>query len=351
MKNHIARIAILAFVFVHFGCADESNSQASVDDTPTYSDLSELTDENYISVEQIEQIQNSDDETMDIEDQIELMSKKDKILIVGDSWASFPCVYNSMGKMIRDVDANIVEDNRCLRTTKLGVAGFEWIGSKQDLRAVKFLKETPRLKYIYLSMGGNDMMAVWNKDFTAAQELEVYRTTAETVKKIMDRYLAVRPDIKIILTGYDYPNFTPNHKIGLYREIFERMRSPSPDRLNPALAGLCKYLSRLANGKNIFYVQHLGISHYYDGNPEKGLARFKTLPPEQISPMSDPTIIGGDIKLPSSKKSMINWLFLIRDAFHLNTRMYRKVMHHTYYNLLSHVIAADDKTLSKNYQN
>lgn len=346
MKHCIARIAILAFVVLHFGCADHSNNQTATD-LSEYNDISELVDENYISVEQIEQMQESDDATMDIEDHFELMSKKDKILIVGDSWASFPCVYNSMGKMIRDVDADIIEDNRCLRTTKLGVAGFEWIGSKQDLRVVKFLKETPHLKYLYLSMGGNDMMAVWNKDFTPEQELEIYKSTAVTVKKIMDRYLAIRPDLKIILSGYDYPNFTPNHKIGLYRKIFKRMREPTPERLNPALAGLCQYLARLADGKNIFYIQHLGISQYYDGNPEKGLGPFKTLPPDQISPMHDPTILGGNIRLPSSKQSMINWLFVIRDAFHLNTRLYRKVMHHTYGNVLSHVIQQKDHSSSK----
>lgn len=257
MKNYIARITILAFVILQFGCAEPSDNHVA-QDTPLYEDLSELIDENYISVEQIEQMQESDDATMDIEDQLELMSKKDKILIVGDSWASFPCVYNSMGKMIRDVNADLKEDNRCLRTTKLGVAGFEWIGSKQDQRVIKYLKETPRLKYLYLSMGGNDLMAVWNKNFTKEQELAVYQSTAVTVQKIMDRYLAVRPDLKIILTGYDFPNFTKNHKIGLYRKIYERMGEPTPERLNPVLVGLCQYLSRLANGENIFYIQHLG---------------------------------------------------------------------------------------------
>lgn len=350
MKNRIARILILASVLWSFGCADQSNSQPQPnEDTPLYADLSELTDENYISVEQIEHMQESDDETMDVEDQYELMSRKDKILIVGDSWAAFPCAYNSMSKMIRDVNANIKEDNRCMRTTKLGVAGFEWIGSKQDLRTIKFLKETPRLKYLYLSMGGNDMMAVWHKSFTAEQELEVYKSTAVTVKKIMDRYLSIRPDIKIILAGYDYPNFTKNHTISLYREIFKRMGEPEPERINYALAGLCQHLSHLANGKNIFYIQHLGLSHYYHGNEDKGLSPLKTLSPDKISPMHDPTIIGGNIKLPSSKKSMINWLFIIRDAFHLNTRMYRKVMHHTYNNLLSHIIEPDDKLMVKNY--
>lgn len=330
MNNHFVKIALLAFF--------ASQPVFATDETYNFS---ELVDENYVSTEQIEQVQESDDVSYDIEDHTELFSKKDKILIVGDSWATFPCVYNSMGKMIRDVDADIKEDNRCLRTTKLGITGAEWIGSKWDLKTIKFLKETPRLKYLYLSLGGNDLMAVWTKHFTAEQELAVYKKTAATVQKIMERYLAVRPDLKIILSGYDYPHFTPNHKIGLYKKIFERMGSPSPDRINPTLAGLCRYMSGLGNGKNIFYVQHMGLSQFYDGVPENGLEAGRTLSPAQISTWTNPSIVGGDMRYPSSKNSMIHWLFLVRDAFHLNTRMYRKVLHHTYFNTLSHVIKQD----------
>lgn len=342
MRKQIARILFLAIVSLQFGCAESINNQ-NLAETPEYEDLSGLLDENFMSMDQISQIQDSDDVSLDVEDQLELMSNKDKILIVGDSWATFPCAYNSMGKMIRDRDPELKEDNRCLRTTKLGITAGEWVTSKQHQRVIKFLKETPRLKYLYVSLGGNDLMTVWNKDFTPAQELKVYQDTTAIVKGILDQYLAVRPDIKIVLSGYDFPNFTPNHKIKLYREIFERMGSPTPERLNPTLVSLCQYMARLGNGKNIFYIQHLGLAQYYDGNEDRGLAPMKTLSPDKISPMSNPTAIGGNVKLPSSKKSMINWLFIIRDAFHLNTRMYRKVMWHTYDNLLVHILPKGNK--------
>ncbi len=346
MKSHIVIAALLISAVFQMGCSKDSDEKKS-NEIHSYTDLTDLVDENYIAMDQIEKAQNSDDPSMDIEDHVEIMSKKDKILIVGDSWASFPCVYNSMGKMIRDVDADIIEDNRCLRTTKLGVAGFEWIGSKQDLKVIEFLKTTPRLKYLYLSMGGNDLMAVWNKDFTTEQETAVYQEINITVQKIMDRYLTVRPDLKIILTGYDYPNFKPNHKFPLYRKIFERMRSPTPARLNPVLAGLARSMMKLADGRNIFYIQHMGVAQYYDGVKEHGLDEETTLSPNQISTWQNPGAMGGNINLPSSNKSMINWLFLVRDAFHLNTRMYRKVMRHTYDNLLSHVLEQDRLASSK----
>lgn len=328
--NHTSlRIALLAF-FVTF--------QVSASEE-TYN-FSDLVDEDQISTEQIIQKQELEDEAGDIEDQRELMSKKDKILIVGDSWATFPCFYNSMGKMIRDLDANIVEDNRCWRTTKLGMTGFDWIGSKQDLRTFRYIERTKRLKYMYLSLGGNDLMAIWNKDFTAEQELAAIHKVMAQVKEVMDRYHAIRPDLKIILSGYDFPHFTPNHTIGLYRKIFDRIGRPPHERTNRALAKLCQHMAKLANGKNIFYVQHMGLSQYYDGVPEFGLEAGKTLAPDMISPIKNPSVIGGDVRYPSSQKSMINWI-IAKDAFHLSNKMYRRVMHHTYNNVLRHVVQQD----------
>ena len=116
------------------------------------------------------------------------------------------------------------------------------------------------------------------------------------------------------------------------------MGSPSDLRINRSLVGFSQFMVSIANKKNIFYVHHLGLAHYYDGVPEKDFPARRTLSPDQISPWSDASVVGGNINFPSSESSMINWLFLVHDAFHLNTRMYRNVMHHTYENVLSHVV-------------
>lgn len=340
MLNLKVRAAILLLCLLQFGCSVESDEQKNqkLNSVERFADLANLEDEDSVVMAKIREIEDSADPKLDQEDKVEIMSAKDKILIVGDSWGSFPCLYNSIGKMIRDVDAKIVEDNRCLRTTKLGVEASEWIGSKQDERVMKFLKNTPRIKYIYLTLGGNDLMGNWNKDFTPEQELKLFQDTFATVQKIMNKYLKIRPDIKIILSGYDFPHFKPNHKIGLYKTIYERMGSPSDLRINRALVGFTQFMAPIANQKNIFYVHHLGLAQYYDGISEYKYPARQTLPPSQISSWNDSLAIGGDINFPSSEDSMINWLFLVHDAFHLNTRMYRNVMHHTYDNVLSRII-------------
>ncbi len=340
MKNQIARAALLSFFALQFGCSPQTDAQKTeqLNHVDTYSEFGGLIDEDSIAMDKIQEMEESDDPKLDLEDKVEILSNKDKILIVGDSWATFPCLYNSMGKMIDEVNAKITEDNRCLRTTKLGVEASDWIGSKQDLRVIKFLKKTSRIKYLYLSLGGNDLMGNWNKNFTPQQELKLFADTFDVVQKIINNYLEIRPDIKIVLSGYDFPDFKPNHKIGLYKKIFERMLSPSELRINRALVGFTRFMLPIANGKNIFYIHHLGLSQYYDGVPEKNFPARTTLAPDQISPWNDPSVVGGNVNFPSSDKSMINWLFLVRDAFHLNNRMYKNLMIHTYDNTLSHII-------------
>lgn len=299
----------------------------------------------------LEELQESDDPTLDVEQQSESSSEvatqKSKILIAGDSWAFFTCIYNSMGKMIRDKKAHLSEDNRCWRTSKVGLTAEEWLTTRSHKRTLKFIQKSPRIKYLYLSLGGNDLMRHWNKDFTHEQELELYEKTSQTLQKIMNTYLAVRPDIKIILAGYDYPNFTFKFTLPLYRTIHKRMHHPDPERLNNALVEFTKYVARLNNGNNIFYIHSMGLAQYYYGVPEKGLAPQQTECPEQISTMNDPGAVGGITAFQNSKKCMINWLFIVRDSFHMNTRMYRKVMHHVYDNLLVHLLEREQQEQSQ----
>lgn len=295
-----------------------------------------------INVEEIEKLQESDNEIHDVEDKTEAASQKSKILIAGDSWAFFPCIYNSMGKMIRDRKAPLIEDNRCWRTSKTGITAEDWMASRSHKRTLRYLKNTPRIKYLYLALGGNDMMRYWNKDFTPAQEQALFDYISHTLKNIMATYTEVRPDLTIILAGYDYPNFTFKFTLPLYRKIYHRMRDPTPERMNNVLVNFTHQMAKLGNQKNIFYIHSMGLAQYYDGVPEKGLAAKTTASPEEISPMDDPSCVGGNLCMQTSKKSMIDWLYILPDAFHLNTRMYRKVLRHAYDNLIVHLLRREE---------
>lgn len=276
--------------------------------------------------------------------------KKAKIIIAGDSWAMFPCLFGSMRKMLRDIDYPLVSDRRCFRTSRMGMRADQWLGSGSDRRLTRYLKNDSRIKYIYLSLGGNDMMKYWNTTFTPDAEEKLYQTTYNVIETIIRKYTKLRPDVKIILSGYDYGRLTEHNLISLYTTIYNRMLKPTPAQVNNQLIRFSHAVHGMANNKNIFYIHHLGLSHYYDGVPEHGLPCRTTMHPNDISTRMNPMSVGGKRSLPVCTKSMINWIGLSRDAIHLSSKNYYYVMKHTYENVLKDIInhPASETNLTQN---
>lgn len=264
---------------------------------------------------------------------------KDRIIIAGDSWAAFACGYHSMERMIEIVgESHLVNDWRCLTTAKLGMRAHSFLGSPEDSTLTEILKADQRVKYIYLSLGGNDLLDIWNKNMNNDQRRELVKRVYGLLQQVIHKYVELRPDIKVIVSGYDYPNFRKNHYIPLYKNIYNHMGQPSPAEINASLIRFSQYSAQMTDYKNIFYIHHLGLAHYYDGTPLSNMAPYITTPPEQISSFAHPESYGGDPNMANSDASMMMWAYLFHDAFHLNERNYLNVMIHTYNNVLVNII-------------
>lgn len=220
----------------------------------------------------------------------------------------------------------------------MGMRADQWLGSGFDRRLTRYLKNDSRIKYVYLSLGGNDMMKNWNTKFTPEQEDQLYKKTYDIIEQIIQKYTKLRPDVKIILSGYDYGRLTERNLISLYTTIYLGMQKPTPEQVNNQLIRFSQALQPLANGRNIFFIHHLGLSHYYDGVPEHGLPCRQTMSPDEISSQAFVMNVGGKRQLPNCSKSMINWFGLSRDAIHLSSKNYYYVMKHTYDNVIKHII-------------
>ena len=263
---------------------------------------------------------------------------KHRIIIVGDSWAVFPCDMHSLDKVIAQNHSKIHNDERCKSTSRLGIEAGEWLGSIEDKVLTDILKSDQRIKYMYLSLGGNDLLSQWTSDMTAAEEQQLTDKIMLTLQKIMDKYIAISPDLKIVLSGYDYPHFKQNHPIPLYKRIYKKMGEPGAYRINTALADFSRRLVQVVDYKNKYFIHHLGLAHYYDGVGPTVLGLPTTNAPDQISTFDHPEMIGGDLYSKSREQSMMLWLRMFYDAFHLNEQNYYNVMLHTYDNLLVNII-------------
>lgn len=250
------------------------------------------------------------------------------VLIAGDSWSFFVCVNKSLDQAfqtagIQDASANAA----CEVTSRVGLRAENWLESPAHKATVATLEADRSVRAIYLSIGGNDVINHWKKSMSPVDEQALFKKVKADVRDIIQRYRRVRPDVKILLSGYDFPRFVPNHPIGAYRDAFRDMEEPAPETLNAAVLRLSDTLSELQDDQNVFYIQHYGLMHYYYGNKENGLASGVTLPPASISPRDNPSASGGDSRLLGPAEGMLRVGGLV-DAFHLNNFGYDRIADH-----------------------
>ncbi len=257
---------------------------------------------------------------------------KNKIMMAGDSWVYLPCIFGSFNKALKHSNLEQVEILKCRPTSKPGIQAEQWLGSKEHAAVLKNLYQdnNKEIKIIYLSLGGNDFVNYWNDSLNNEEENVVFEKITNNIEQIVGVYNQLRPDIKILISGYDYPRFTSTNKIAQYRKVFARMGEPLPQNINQAIVRFSNMVSTLSNtNKNIFYIQHYGLMHYYIGISQAQIAKGKTLAPDLISSLSEPNKVGGEIDYQGDIKSYLSVL-TISDAFHLSKYGFYKLAEHSF---------------------
>ncbi|MEZ0393145.1 MAG: SGNH/GDSL hydrolase family protein [Pseudobdellovibrionaceae bacterium] len=253
------------------------------------------------------------------------------VLLVGDSWASFVCAHKSLNQALHKAGILDAEANQeCATTTKLGGEAQNWLDEKFHQAARLRLKDKS-VKAVYLSLGGNDFLSHWNRKMTLEEEQILFSQITDDTEAVLKVYRKQRPDLKILISAYDYPRFTENHPVENYRKTYENMGKPSPFELNSAILRFSERMSELADGKNVFYIQHYGLMHFYDGYEETNLAPQTTLSPDLISPPENINQSGGDPHLPSDPQSLLHLgggEHAVVDAFHLSQAGYDRLAEH-----------------------
>ncbi len=274
---------------------------------------------------------------------------KTTILVVGDSWAHLVCSNYSIPAVLRSKGlnkwtSNYHPDNKihiagCGKqgTVRIGAVTEEFLpSSKLGQRVSLILKNDPSIKIVYLSIGGNDMFWYWDKEMTLDEGQSVFEDAYRNTKIIIEEMLSIRPDIKILISGYDYPNFTNKtdwNKIPLYRKFYNDMKQPSVEELNSALEDFTIKMQGLANGDNVAYIHHLGLMLHYFGSPEHDIKK-QTLPLPEISDGKFKTLSvpkGNKIPTPINALAKGRVIFdLFIDPFHLSSRGYFLLVEHSF---------------------
>ncbi|MGB1307577.1 MAG: T9SS type A sorting domain-containing protein [Oceanihabitans sp.] len=277
-----------------------------------------------------------------------------KVLIAGDSWAQYMSddgthniIFDKFGHPDFDLLGPSLGSN-----PGPGYTGSEYAISGSEARewadmanypwvdnVITEINNNPTIETVILSIGGNDILAGksgggWYKDMdldTPGSEAALFATIRNNTFVIIDEILAVHPDVEVLISSYDYPNFNTGLFCFLYAcpKRNDLSRDPNNSLItDPELNQMMitveeERITWLDLEPNLAFDNAIGLSHYYygDGNSAAG-----TLPlPEQTPPFSA-NFYGGNINEPSLRGNFRS----VFDPIHLNADAYRyKIIHQT----------------------
>ncbi len=250
-------------------------------------------------------------------------AQEPRILLLGDSWITFLTVFRSFDHALEDLGLDPAA------VTSLHFPGSEarqWNRLMGRLLIGSRLMSAPSIDIVVLCMGGNDVMDGFNARAPEAERRAVIARAAREVAGVIDYILSLRPDVRIALIGYDYPNFRDavQHRMwAAQRRIYEQAGRPNPAQANEAVVWLAEAGLKIGEERErVAYVNNTGLMQHAFGYEPAGLRPGDApYPGDAIAEDSFP---GGDPTLPSPMEAMIRfWDF--RDAIHLGAEGSRLV--------------------------
>lgn len=182
-----------------------------------------------------------------------------RILLAGDSWGAFM-------QLLRSIDATRVGSGydwtgigqRGHRTTTVGARAFPE-NDPEEWRSyvVEELNDYPTIDIVHLSIGGNDFVldSGWNPSMTSTTVTNRINAIVAKVSETIDTILAIRPNVRVALCGYDFGNHSVNGMtVRQMNDIMVQFEQARKDMV-------------LAKGSRVFYVHNLGLMQYYYGIP------------------------------------------------------------------------------------
>ena len=245
-----------------------------------------------------------------------------KIMMIGDSWSSFPYNFSSFENNLDRYGYTNV--NMYSNTTNLSISGavtanFLTAASKTDVQ--NELNAHPDVELINLSIGGNDILNEWNKSMDSLTTDSLIDAMVDRVDSIIMNLKTMKPGVKIYVPGYDYANFEEvimtfaAPTFHLFYSRWNGMGKPNFIEINTLLAKASKKFEALANSHNeVYYNNALGLMQYLYGQATPlGVAPSGTYPAKSVP------LPGGRLDYPTPK-IMMNDYTAFRDCFHLSSQ-------------------------------
>ena len=233
-------------------------------------------------------------------------------------------------------------------------ASYPWIAN-----TVALLQANPSIDHVVLSIGGNDVLAGrsgngWYKDMdldVPGSEQAFFDQLEQDTFAVIDAILAVRPDVRVVLSSYDYPNFD----VGFWCFLFacpkreDLSRDPTNDlitdaELNALMIDVETRRRAWAEATDRVVLDNaIGLMHHVYGD---GTSAPRLLPrPGTIAPLYEP-FPGGNPLEPTLRINFRRASGLDADPIHLTPEGYaHKASQQLWAHVLRGVVGAPDLRL------
>jgi len=205
------------------------------------------------------------------------MYAQKKILIVGDSWAetiwranAFDAVLQEYGFQAGLTEGGAGSKKEGTLTAIGGSRADQWAQNHLDWqgRIKSLITENPSVSTIHLIIGGNDFLNIVSKsnvmELSPAMRDRQWEVIKNNIRQLVDYCLGLKPDLKVLISDYDYLNIQNARKI--YGYDFGGM---SQAQLNQAFRELGLKKKEIAKEtERCSYIENWGVlNNYY--NKEK----------------------------------------------------------------------------------
>ncbi len=134
-------------------------------------------------------------------------TSENKILLVGDSWAFFMNVDQTIKKVMKDWGHSNYTYYTDLVLSENGAQTDDFLLPAKKQKIQDKLNEFPSINVVHLSIGGNDVLGSWNVSFTQQQTDSLQDAVFQRLDSVITFIKSARPGIQILWSGYTYPNF------------------------------------------------------------------------------------------------------------------------------------------------
>jgi len=249
-----------------------------------------------------------------------------KVLLIGDSWAAFMNTDQTFNTAFKNwghsnykfVSNSIVSENGA------ETDDFQKVNKQNEI--INLINANPSIEAIHISIGGNDVLGDWKVSYTSGQTDTLLEQVSERLDSIVRFLKSTRPGIKIVWSGYTYPNFAevvamPGLLSGSQHPFYgtwDKMERPNFTQLNGMLNRFSDSVTAYANlDPQVEFVKATGLMQYTFGQAAPlGVAPGGTYPAFTL-PLPE-----GDPDYPSPKQSMRDYFGVTLDCFHLSPKGY-----------------------------